>query len=66
MKHKLQNGRDITLEEVSRHNSYVDGWCVLYDKVYNVSSFVIAFPDGRELLECAGGEGTQKFGKVFA
>mmetsp|Transcript_9916 Transcript_9916/g.8752 ORF Transcript_9916/g.8752 Transcript_9916/m.8752 type:complete len:88 (+) Transcript_9916:1-264(+) len=65
MKEKLAHGRDITLEEVSRHNSHVDAWCVLKEKVYNITSFVQTFPDGADLLNSAGSDATQKFEQLF-
>jgi len=48
-----------TLEEVSYHDTPHDCWMVLYDKVYNLTEFLLEHPGGEELLlEHAGRDAT--------
>ncbi len=51
----------ITLEEVAKHNTKEDCWMVLYDKVYNVTSFIKDHPGGDALLLGCGKDGTQLY-----
>jgi cytochrome b involved in lipid metabolism len=44
-----------TLEEVSKHKKHGDTWCVIKNKVYDVSKFMDQHPGGEEvLLDSAG------------
>ena len=41
----------ISLDEVSEHSSRNDGWMVIYDRVYDVTSFLREHPGGEEVIE---------------
>ena len=41
----------ISLDEVSEHSSRDDGWMVIYDRVYDVTSFLKEHPGGEEVIE---------------
>lgn len=54
--------RIFTLEEVSKHNSRDSCWMVIFDEVYDVTSFLKEHPAGEEiLLQEAGGDATESF-----
>ncbi|ETO30601.1 mitochondrial cytochrome b2 [Reticulomyxa filosa] len=54
-----------TLEEVSRHNKATDCWLILYDKVYDVTSFVNDHPGGVNLIvDNSGKDATEVFESV--
>ena len=40
----------ISLEEVSEHSSRYDGWMVIYDRVYDVTTFLREHPGGEEVM----------------
>ena len=41
----------ISLDEVSEHSSWNDGWMVIYDRVYDVTNFLREHPGGEEVIE---------------
>ena len=52
----------ITLEEVSYHCTMEDGWMVLYDKVYDVTDYLMSHPGGEDvMLEYLGYDATMAF-----
>jgi len=54
-----------TLEEVKKHDSGKDCWCVVHNKVYDVTEFLAEHPGGEEiLLETAGTDSTEAFEDV--
>ncbi|KAK4878997.1 hypothetical protein RN001_007143 [Aquatica leii] len=56
------NKRYVSLEEVSFHDTIGDCWIVIYDHVYDVSTFLDEHPGGREiLLEYAGRDASCAF-----
>lgn len=51
-----------TLAEVQNHDTISDCWIILYDKVYNVTDFLLEHPGGEDLLmEHAGRDATLAF-----
>jgi hypothetical protein len=55
----------ISLEEVRKHSSPSDGWIVIADYVYNVTSFITSHPGGHEvLIRNLGKDATAAFQKV--
>ncbi|KAF8382891.1 cytb-5.1, partial [Pristionchus pacificus] len=57
--------KQITLKEVSEHNSMKSLWFVIGNKVYDVTKFVDEHPGGCEvLLEQAGKDATEAFEDV--
>ncbi|GMT33619.1 hypothetical protein PFISCL1PPCAC_24916, partial [Pristionchus fissidentatus] len=57
--------KQVTLEEVSKHNSMRSLWFVIGNKVYDVTKFVDEHPGGCEvLLEQAGKDATEAFEDV--
>lgn len=40
----------ISMQEVAKHNTYDDCWIVIYDKVYNVTSFLSQHPGGISII----------------
>ncbi|KAL4421197.1 hypothetical protein ABPG77_010072 [Micractinium sp. CCAP 211/92] len=59
--------RDITMEEVARHNTREDCWTVLRGKVYNITPYLRFHPGGIPmLLKVAGRDGTALFNKYHA
>lgn len=55
-----------TLDEVRTHNRYDDAWTVLNGKVYNITSYLPFHQGGeKELMRCAGRDGTRLFSKSF-
>jgi cytochrome b involved in lipid metabolism len=63
VKKKFENARQITMEEVSRHNSREDAWAIIKDRVFNITNFAKAFPDSEPFLEAAGKDATALYGK---
>ncbi|CAK7895222.1 hypothetical protein CAAN1_05S02300 [[Candida] anglica] len=54
-----------TLKEVSKHESPNDLWMVIYNKVYDVTDFLIDHPGGAEVLfDCGGVDATEAFEDV--
>ncbi|KAK9509830.1 hypothetical protein O3M35_004734 [Rhynocoris fuscipes] len=59
---KKEQQRIISLSEVSLHDSFDDCWIVLFNRVYNLTSFMMSHPGGAEvLLENAGRDATLAF-----
>ncbi|KAL7473759.1 hypothetical protein ACHAXS_014230 [Conticribra weissflogii] len=59
--------RDITLEEVKKHDKPYDGWMVLRGKVYNIGPYLAYHPGGSSILEkVCGRDGTELFDKYHA
>jgi len=59
--------RDITMDEVKRHNKPYDGWMILRGKVYNIAPYLAYHPGGSEILEkCLGRDGTVLFDKYHS
>ncbi|XP_055641707.1 uncharacterized protein LOC129778676 [Toxorhynchites rutilus septentrionalis] len=59
---ELLNRKQITLDEVSYHDTFSDCWIVLYDRVYDVTKFLRQHPGGHDvLLEHAGRDATIAF-----
>lgn len=57
--------QEVSLCEVAQHDMFHDCWIVFYDKVYDVTSFLLEHPGGEELLmEHAGRDGTMAFRSV--
>ncbi|CAI5454440.1 unnamed protein product [Caenorhabditis angaria] len=57
--------QQISLREVSEHNTNKSAWMVIGNKVYDVTKFLDEHPGGCEvLLEQAGGDGTEAFEDV--
>ncbi|KAH8413285.1 hypothetical protein KR009_009666 [Drosophila setifemur] len=53
---------EITLEEVAQHDSYDDCWVVIYDRVYDVTSFLREHPGGDDvIMDHAGRDATIAF-----
>ncbi|CAG0889359.1 unnamed protein product [Cyprideis torosa] len=54
-----------TLEEVAEHSEPWDCWCIIFDKVYNVTELISSHPGGSEILmEYAGRDATLAFRSV--
>lgn len=54
--------KEYSLSEVSEHSSPTDCWLVIYDKVYDVTPFLIEHPGGEYImLEFAGRDATIPF-----
>ncbi|KAJ2953793.1 hypothetical protein O0L34_g1421 [Tuta absoluta] len=52
----------ITLAEVSHHDSYNDCWVVIYDRVYDITTFFDEHPGGADImLEYAGQDASTAF-----
>ncbi|XP_055540129.1 uncharacterized protein LOC129726906 [Wyeomyia smithii] len=58
----LRYRKQITLDEVSYHDTPNDCWIVLFDRVYDITSFLELHPGGHDvLLEHAGRDATIAF-----
>ncbi|XP_055595920.1 uncharacterized protein LOC129746336 [Uranotaenia lowii] len=58
----LRLRKQITLDEVSYHDTFNDCWIVLYDRVYDITNFLKLHPGGYDvLLEQAGRDATIAF-----
>lgn len=54
--------REISLDEVAQHDSYQDCWIAIYDRVYNVTSFLHSHPGGENIIiDYAGRDATLAF-----
>eukprot|EP00569_Conticribra_weissflogii_P008765 CAMPEP_0171370466 /NCGR_PEP_ID=MMETSP0879-20121228/8049_1 /TAXON_ID=67004 /ORGANISM="Thalassiosira weissflogii, Strain CCMP1336" /LENGTH=216 /DNA_ID=CAMNT_0011878943 /DNA_START=69 /DNA_END=719 /DNA_ORIENTATION=+ len=59
--------RDITLEEVKKHDRSYDGWMILRGKVYNIGPYLAYHPGGSAILEkVCGRDGTELFDRYHA
>lgn len=65
---KIQSVRelkDITMDELSKHNSRDDCWVAIFGHVYDLTSFVDEHPAGAEsIYRLAGQDGTEAFQSV--
>lgn len=56
-----------TIEEVCRHNSKLDAWTIIKDKVYDISGFLTEHPGGyQEIARAIGRNGTIYFCKYHS
>lgn len=56
-----------TLEEIAKHSSINDFWCVLHGKVYDLTSYIEYHPGGPDaLVPYAGKDISSEFGKFQA
>ncbi|XP_036891725.1 cytochrome b5 [Sturnira hondurensis] len=54
-----------TLEEIQKHNHSKSTWLILYNKVYDLTTFLEQHPGGEEVLrEQAGRDATENFEDV--
>ncbi|CAP27717.1 Protein CBR-CYTB-5.1 [Caenorhabditis briggsae] len=61
----MEGLKQMTLKEISDHNTNKSAWLVIGNKVYDVTKFLDEHPGGCEvLLEQAGGDGTEAFEDV--
>lgn len=61
-KETSNNPPTISLDQVSWHDHRADCWVVLYDRVYDITQFLLEHPGGEEiLLEYAGRDATLAF-----
>lgn len=57
--------RSYRLLDIRAHDTPNDLWMVIHNKVYNVSSFVLEHPGGKEVLfDCGGVDATEGFDDV--
>eukprot|EP00914_Ancora_sagittata_P012837 GHVO01024782.1.p1 GENE.GHVO01024782.1~~GHVO01024782.1.p1 ORF type:complete len:129 (+),score=22.55 GHVO01024782.1:97-483(+) len=57
--------KQITKEELSKHNTARDLWIAVHNKVYDITKFIEEHPGGEEvLLEQAGNYATEQFEDV--
>jgi cytochrome b involved in lipid metabolism len=51
---------------LKQHNKRDDAWTAIYGKVYNITPYLPFHPGGeRELMRCAGRDGTKLFGMLL-
>lgn len=61
----LPTERIYTLKDIAGHDSPNDLWMVIYNKVYDISSFVNEHPGGAEVMfDCGGVDATKAFEDV--
>lgn len=61
----MSSVKQISLEEVKKHNTPNDLWMVIHKKVYNLSKFRNEHPGGEDVLdEYAGKEASKAFDDV--
>jgi flavocytochrome c len=54
--------KDYTVEDVAKHNKEDDCWVILWDKVYDVTKFLVDHPGGKDaILLYAGQDATEQF-----
>ncbi|KAI9295526.1 hypothetical protein K502DRAFT_315692 [Neoconidiobolus thromboides FSU 785] len=57
--------KQLSLEEISKHNSATDCWCIIYDKVYDLTQFLGEHPGGKNIiLKYAGKDATKAFDPI--
>lgn len=64
-KSRVVRPRDVTMAEVSQHNSETDGWTVIDGKVYEISQYLKFHPGGAEILRVALGKDCTKLFRKF-
>lgn len=53
---------EISLDAVAQHDDYCDCWVVIYDRVYDVTSFIQEHPGGTDvIMDYAGRDATLAF-----
>ncbi|TDZ35032.1 Cytochrome b2 [Colletotrichum spinosum] len=58
---------EISLTDLSRHNTKTDCWIAVHSKVWDITDFISEHPGGPSvLLKCAGSNATAIFDKVHA
>lgn len=55
-----------SLNEISKHNHKKNCWIILYNKVYNVTSFIDKHPGQDFILQVAGTDGTAIFESIHS
>ncbi|KAL8941331.1 MAG: hypothetical protein Q9216_002316 [Gyalolechia sp. 2 TL-2023] len=61
----MSETKEMTLEEISSHNSKKDLYLVIHDKVYDATNFIDEHPGGEEvLLDVGGQDATEAFEDV--
>jgi predicted heme/steroid binding protein len=63
------SGREISSEELSRHNTELDAWIAVKGKVYDITEYIksMAHPGGNEsILTNAGEDVTEEFGAIHS
>ncbi|KAL9026489.1 MAG: hypothetical protein Q9196_004854, partial [Gyalolechia fulgens] len=61
----MSETKEMTMEEISAHNSKKDLYLVIHDKVYDATNFVDEHPGGEEvLLDVGGQDATEAFEDV--
>lgn len=55
----------VTESDLSKHNSKEDAWICLYGKVYDMTKYISMHPGGNIILQAAGKDGTELFGKTL-
>ncbi|KAI4172757.1 MAG: hypothetical protein LQ343_003349 [Gyalolechia ehrenbergii] len=61
----MSETKEMTLEEISGHNSKKDLYLVIHEKVYDATSFIDEHPGGEEvLLDVGGQDATEAFEDV--
>jgi cytochrome b involved in lipid metabolism len=63
LKEKYDNPKAYTIEEVAKHDSEIDCWTVVNDKIYNITPFLKTHPGGMKIMKAAGKDGTDIFSK---
>ena len=53
--------RNISLDEVKKHNKKNDAWTIIDNKVYNISSWIPKHPGGDIIMQALGKDATQLF-----
>ena len=53
--------RNISLDEVKKHNKKSNAWTIIDNKVYNISSWIPKHPGGDIIMQAVGKDATQLF-----
>ncbi|XP_033116917.1 cytochrome b5 reductase 4-like, partial [Anneissia japonica] len=62
---KGQQMREVTAEELAKHNKHTDAWTALRGRVYNITPYMEYHPGGAdELIKGAGIDGTALFNDI--